>query len=67
MIRIKIAEEMDLPHRQHTAALEGEIEKFRNMYYQLRRDHELFKSQQEALQVFFIYIGYFVLATGRWC
>jgi hypothetical protein len=51
IIRIRIAEEMDAPHRQHTAALEAEIEKFRNMYYSLRREYELFKANHETLQV----------------
>lgn len=51
MIRIRISEELDGPHRAHAAALEGEIEKFRGMYYTLRREYELLRAKLEAQQV----------------
>eukprot|EP00026_Physarum_polycephalum_P004371 Phypoly_transcript_04389.p1 GENE.Phypoly_transcript_04389~~Phypoly_transcript_04389.p1 ORF type:complete len:339 (+),score=54.83 Phypoly_transcript_04389:77-1018(+) len=50
IIRMRIAEEMDAPHRQHTVALEGEIEKFRRLYYEKSRELELEKTQHEMQQ-----------------
>ncbi len=64
MIRIRIAEELDAPHRAHAAALEAEIEKFRNSYFSTRRELELLKAKLEAQQVFILHYTYIFLVIN---
>ncbi|ETW02788.1 hypothetical protein H310_05277 [Aphanomyces invadans] len=50
-LRLAIQEEVELPHRQRTQALQLEIEKFREMYYTTRREFEILKTEHEQTLV----------------
>lgn len=45
LLRIKVAEELEAPHHQRVAELEGEIRKWETLYYQMRRVHEKEKTE----------------------
>lgn len=46
-VRIKVQEELEIPHRQKIQYLENEIENHKEMYYQVKRDFERSKVENE--------------------
>jgi hypothetical protein len=51
MLRIKIQEELSAPHAAKLAAMESEIEKFRSMFYNSRREYERVKTEFEQFSL----------------
>ena len=47
MLRMKIQEELEAPHQRKVASLENEAMKYREMFYNIRREHELLKTEFE--------------------
>ncbi|CAM9127504.1 unnamed protein product [Choristocarpus tenellus] len=47
MLRAKVQEELDVPHRRRLEALEAEVEKFRQMFFNVRREYERCKAEYE--------------------
>jgi len=50
-LRMKIQEEIEIPHRQRTQALQGEIHKYRDMFFHARREMELLKTEYEQYAI----------------
>ena len=50
MLRIQIAEQMELPHRQQVTQLNQEIHKFRDLYLQTKRHLELLRTEHSHQQ-----------------
>lgn len=50
-LRVKIQEELEGPHQQRVEGLQGEIEKYSEMFYSVRREYELLKTQFEQATV----------------
>lgn len=46
-IRIKVQEELEVPHRNKVHVMEKEIDRHREQYYTMRRNYELVKAQSE--------------------
>ncbi|KAF0703150.1 hypothetical protein AaE_015518 [Aphanomyces astaci] len=46
-LRLAIQDEVELPHRQRTQGLQLEIDKYREMYYSVRRDFEILKTEHD--------------------
>ena len=44
---MKIQEELEAPHQRKVASLENEAMKYREMFYNIRREHELLKTEFE--------------------
>jgi chromosome segregation ATPase len=47
-VRIKVQEELEIPHRQKIMALETEIEQLRDQYFMMRRESEKSKTEYET-------------------
>ncbi|EQC25749.1 hypothetical protein SDRG_16410 [Saprolegnia diclina VS20] len=50
-LRMKIQDEVELPHRQRVQSLQMDIEKFRDMFFHARRDYEILKTEHEQILV----------------
>ena len=46
-VRIKVQEELEIPHKQQLMALESEIERQKDLYYSVRRESERYKADYE--------------------
>ena len=46
-VRIKVQEELEIPHKQQVLALEAEIERQKDLYYSVRRESERYKADYE--------------------
>ena len=51
LLRIKIQEEMEAPHQEKVTRLEREVGKYREMFYNVRREHELLRTEYEQFSV----------------
>ena len=47
LLRMKIQEELEVPHQQKVSKLSADVEKYREMFYNVRREHELLKTEFE--------------------
>lgn len=47
-LRAKVQEELEVPHRRRVAALEAEVEKHRQLFFGIRREHERCKVRARA-------------------
>ena len=47
LLRMKIQEEFEVPHQEKVARLETEVAKYREMFYNVRREHELLRTEYE--------------------
>lgn len=47
-IRIKVQEELEIPHRQKLQAMDKEVQKYKDEYFALRRELEKCKAEYEA-------------------
>ncbi|OQS04302.1 hypothetical protein THRCLA_03456 [Thraustotheca clavata] len=50
-LRMKIQDEVELPHRQRVQSLQMDIEKFRDMFFHTRRDYEILKTEHEQVLI----------------
>lgn len=48
---MRIQEELEVPHAEKLAAARAETEKMREMFYNIRREHELLKTEFEQFTV----------------
>ncbi|OQR86933.1 hypothetical protein ACHHYP_09730 [Achlya hypogyna] len=46
-LRMKIQDEVELPHRQRVQSLQMDIDKFREMFFNARRDYEILKTEHD--------------------
>ena len=46
-IRIKVQEELEIPHKQRILAMEAEIERQKDLYFAMRRESERYKADYE--------------------
>jgi coiled-coil domain-containing protein 41 len=51
LLRMKIQEELEVPHQQKVGRLNAEVEKYREMFYNVRREHELLKTEFEQFTI----------------
>jgi hypothetical protein len=51
LLRIKIQEELEAPHQEKVARLESEVGKYREMFYNVRREHELLRTEFEQFSL----------------
>jgi coiled-coil domain-containing protein 41 len=51
LLRMKIQEELEAPHQEKVARLERETAKYREMFYNIRREHELLRTEFEQFSV----------------
>ena len=51
LLRMKIQEELEAPHQEKVARLERETAKYREMFYNVRREHELLRTEFEQFSV----------------
>ena len=47
-VRIKVQEELEIPHRQRLQAMEAEIQKQKDLFFALRRENERCKAEYET-------------------
>ena len=48
---MKIQEELEVPHQQKVRTLTADVEKYREMFYNVRREHELLKTEFEQFTI----------------
>ncbi|KDO28627.1 hypothetical protein SPRG_06482 [Saprolegnia parasitica CBS 223.65] len=48
-LRMKIQDDIELPHRQRVQSLQMDIEKYRDMFFHARRDYEILKTEHEQI------------------
>ncbi|CAK4672399.1 unnamed protein product [Aphanomyces euteiches] len=46
-LRLAIQDEVEMPHRQRVQSLQLEIDKYREMFYNVRREYEILKTEHE--------------------
>ena len=51
LLRMKIQEELEVPHQQKVRKLTVDVEKYREMFYNVRREHELLKTEFEQFTI----------------
>ena len=51
LLRMKIQEELEVPHQQKVSKLSADVEKYREMFYNVRREHELLKTEFEQFTI----------------
>ena len=51
LLRIKIQEELEAPHQEKVSRLEKETTKYREMFYNVRREHELLRTEFEQFSL----------------
>ena len=51
MLRMQIQEEFELPHQEALARVHAEVAKYREMFYNVRREHELLRTEFEQFSV----------------
>ena len=51
LLRMKIQEEFEVPHQEKVARLEAEVAKYREMFYNVRREHELLRTEYEQFSL----------------
>ena len=51
LLKIKIQEEFEIPHQEKVTRLETEVAKYREMFYNVRREHELLRTEYEQFSV----------------
>jgi chromosome segregation ATPase len=51
LLRIKIQEELEIPHQEKVSRLEREGNKYREMFYNVRREHELLRTEFEQFSI----------------
>ena len=50
-IRIKVQEELEVPHRQRVQAMEGEVQKHKDAFFTMRRELETAKAEYETYSI----------------
>jgi hypothetical protein len=50
-IRIKVQEELEVPHRQRVQAMEGEVQKHKDAFFTMRRELETAKAEYEIYSI----------------
>lgn len=65
MIRIRIAAEQAGPHQAHVEALTAEVERFRSLAFQARRDADLSRASMDAMVVC-IRVGWVAVCSISW-
>ena len=51
LLRMKILEELEVPHQQKVRRLNEDVEKYRTLFYNVRREHELLKTEFEQYTI----------------
>ena len=51
LLRFKIQEELEAPHQEKVSRLEKETAKYREMFYNVRREHELLRTEFEQFSI----------------